>query len=101
MTIVQSTPQARKSTDTPEPASAPAPGRLVSLDAYRGLIMILMISAGLQIGKVVQLFDATAGWQHLHTRMWDHLAFQTEHTAWTGCSLWDLIQPSFMFMVGA
>ena len=25
---------------------------------------------------------------------------QFEHKAWQGCSLWDLIQPSFMFMVG-
>jgi predicted acyltransferase len=81
-------------------SSAVGPGRLVSLDAYRGLIMILMISAGLQIGKVVKTMDTTVGWQHLHTRIWDQLAYQTDHTIWTGCSLWDLIQPSFMFMVG-
>jgi predicted acyltransferase len=99
MTTLDSTRQAR--TLQYPPATAVAPGRLVSLDAYRGLIMILMISAGLQIGQVVKLFDNTAGWRQLHTPLWDQLAFQTEHTAWTGCSLWDLIQPSFMFMVGA
>jgi heparan-alpha-glucosaminide N-acetyltransferase len=31
---------------------------------------------------------------------WGFLAFQTDHVAWVGCSFWDLIQPSFMFMVG-
>jgi predicted acyltransferase len=32
--------------------------------------------------------------------VWSFLAFQTEHVPWIGCSFWDLIQPSFMFMVG-
>jgi predicted acyltransferase len=26
--------------------------------------------------------------------------YQLEHVEWTGCSAWDLIQPSFMFIVG-
>ncbi len=29
------------------------------------------------------------------------LAYQFEHVAWVGCTIWDLIQPSFMFIVGA
>jgi predicted acyltransferase len=29
------------------------------------------------------------------------LAYQFDHVAWTGCGFWDLIQPSFMFLVGA
>lgn len=39
-------------------------------------------------------------------RVWHALAFHNAHPAWNsqfyvvGCSLWDLIQPSFMFMVG-
>jgi predicted acyltransferase len=32
---------------------------------------------------------------------WNVLQDQTEHVAWRGCSSWDLIQPSFMFIVGA
>lgn len=32
---------------------------------------------------------------------WDWLYRQNEHVAWAGCVYWDLIQPSFMFMVGA
>lgn len=79
----------------------PPTERLISLDAYRGLVMVLMVSAGLGIGRVVKNFDATPELRHLHTPLWDKLAFHTDHVAWAGCSLWDLIQPSFMFMVGA
>lgn len=32
---------------------------------------------------------------------WNWLYAQNEHVAWAGCVYWDLIQPSFMFMVGA
>jgi predicted acyltransferase len=72
--------------------SAGLPPRLLSLDAYRGFVMLLMASEGLRIGRVAQEFpDST---------VWGFLAEQTEHVAWVGCSLWDLIQPSFMFMVG-
>ena len=98
----------------PAPAAAPAPvpdtplapiplatERLVSLDAYRGLVMVLMISAGLRIGQVVQTFDQTPELAGRKTALWQGLAFQTDHMRWAGCSLWDLIQPSFMFMVGA
>src|SRR5690348_8386417 len=74
--------------------------RLVSLDAFRGLVMVLMVSAGLRIGDVVKGFDRNPQWHHLHTSMWDRLAYETDHSPWVGCSLWDLIQPAFMFMVG-
>jgi hypothetical protein len=32
--------------------------------------------------------------------VWETLKFHTSHVAWTGCSLHDLIQPSFSFLVG-
>ncbi|HMJ66148.1 MAG TPA: hypothetical protein VK615_12460, partial [Candidatus Binatia bacterium] len=32
--------------------------------------------------------------------MWNWLYVQNEHVPWAGCVYWDLIQPSFMFMVG-
>ena len=31
---------------------------------------------------------------------WSFIHYQTSHVEWLGCSYWDLIQPSFMFMVG-
>jgi predicted acyltransferase len=77
------------------PPAVPAAGlshRLISLDAYRGFVMLLMASEGLYIGRVARQLPDSAFWQFL--------AHQTEHVPWRGCTLWDLIQPSFMFMVG-
>jgi hypothetical protein len=50
---------------------------------------------------VVASFEASPDLRRLKTPLWDFLAYQTDHAAWVGCSLWDMIQPSFMFMVGA
>jgi predicted acyltransferase len=75
------------------PAPQPKPERLVSLDAYRGFIMIAMASSGFAFARAVKEFKLTG-------EVWNFLAFQFEHVAWIGCSFWDLIQPSFMFMVG-
>ena len=74
---------------TPTP---PAAARLVSLDAYRGFVMFLMAAEMLRIPRVAEHFPDSPVWQ------W--LAFHNEHVDWTGCSLHDLIQPSFSFMVG-
>ena len=68
-------------------STAPAE-RLVSVDAYRGFVMLAMVSAGLGMQKLIG--DPTWGW----------LADQLEHRDWEGCTFWDLIQPSFMFIVG-
>jgi predicted acyltransferase len=81
----------------PTPPAAPSrsekPARLVSLDAYRGFIMLAMASSGLAIPRVAA--------QHFRdSPVWQFFAGQLEHVPWIGCSFWDLIQPSFMFMVG-
>ena len=70
------------------------PRRLVSLDAYRGLAMLLMASEGLNLAGVARRAEFQS------SRLWQFLGHQTDHVAWAGCALWDLIQPSFMFMVG-
>jgi heparan-alpha-glucosaminide N-acetyltransferase len=70
------------------PKSAAKTGRLLSLDAYRGFTMLAMVSAGLRMGHLKN--DPTWGW----------LADQLDHRRWEGCTAWDLIQPSFMFIVG-
>lgn len=77
-------------TDPAPPVSAP--GRLASLDAYRGAIMLLMASAGLGISQVARM--------HPDSGVWQFFGRQCDHAAWEGCTLWDLIQPAFMFMVG-
>jgi predicted acyltransferase len=54
--------------------------------------MVALASGGLGFRAVGQKLPSSPVWQFL--------AFQTDHVAWVGCSFWDLIQPSFMFMVG-
>jgi predicted acyltransferase len=54
--------------------------------------MLLMASDGLEIPRVAHAFP--------DSHLWQFLAYQTEHVDWVGCSVWDLIQPSFTFMVG-
>ena len=70
------------------------PTRLVSIDAYRGLVMLAMVSRGFGFPQIAQQ-DAFRD-----SRFWHELAYQFEHVPWVGCSFWDLIQPSFMFLVG-
>jgi predicted acyltransferase len=73
---------------TPAPAAAvSASARLVSLDAYRGLIMLTLLCGG--------IFHSLAGYPG-----WDWLARHNEHVDWQGTVYWDLIQPAFMYMVG-
>jgi predicted acyltransferase len=71
----------------PEPAA-----RNVAVDAYRGLVMLLMMAEVLQLAHVARSFPGN--------RFWAILAFNQTHVEWAGCSLHDLIQPSFSFLVG-
>jgi heparan-alpha-glucosaminide N-acetyltransferase len=66
----------------------PASPRLLSLDAYRGFTMLAMASSGLGLASLNG--DPT----------WHWLADQVDHREWIGCTVWDLIQPSFLFIVG-
>jgi len=67
--------------------------RVISLDALRGLVMVLML------GEAMHLFDVVRSFPH--SIFWRVIAFNTEHVEWQGCSLHDLIQPAFSFLVGA
>jgi heparan-alpha-glucosaminide N-acetyltransferase len=69
------------------------PPRLVSLDVFRGFVMVLML------GEVMRLFDVARAFPH--SLLWRVIAFNTQHVEWQGCSLHDLIQPAFSFLVGA
>lgn len=74
------------------PTPATAPVRLASLDAYRGFVMLLMMAEVLRLGAVAAA--------HPDSAVWQFLAFHQSHVEWVGCSLHDLIQPSFSFLVG-
>ena len=79
--------------DNASTCAAPArPGRLVSLDAFRGLVMMFMASAGLGLANLAK--------SHPNSPFWQGVAFHTSHVPWVGGGAWDMIQPAFMFMVG-
>lgn len=79
---------ASKQAVAPQRPPAEKPARLVSLDAYRGFIMLILASSGFGLA----VLKNHPGWE------W--LAAQFDHAAWEGCTFWDLIQPAFTFMVG-
>src|SRR4029077_14970464 len=74
------------------PIDVSRPARIASVDAYRGFVMFLMMAELLHVGRVAQAFSGNP--------VWEFLSFHTSHVEWTGCSLHDLIQPSFSFLVG-
>lgn len=62
------------------------------MDAYRGFVMLLMMAEVLRFHKVHDALPDSG--------FWSFLAYNQDHVAWAGCSLHDLIQPSFSFLVG-
>ena len=113
-------PKARKASTVKE---SDAPERLVSLDAYRGLVMIFLASTGFGIGAMAKKFIEAAGngveieGAAAGSGFWQAVVYHFSHPEWisqtgtidgtlTGClqvfccSAWDMIQASFMFMVG-
>jgi heparan-alpha-glucosaminide N-acetyltransferase len=75
----------------PSPGRSNSP-RLASIDAYRGFVMLLMMAEVLQFCRISETFPASG--------LWKFLCQQQSHVQWIGCSLHDLIQPSFSFLVG-
>lgn len=89
-----------------EPGYSPTSRRLLSLDAMRGFIMIMLAASGFGISRMAKLPATAPVWEVLDYEIWQRIAFQFTHPAWVsrtgfmGVSFWDLIQPAFMFMVG-
>jgi predicted acyltransferase len=74
-------------------ATGPAVTRVISIDAFRGFVMFLMLAEAMQLWTLHDAFPAS--------RFWAWVAFNTTHVPWQGCSLHDLIQPAFSFLAGA
>ena len=68
--------------------------RLLSLDFYRGLVMVLL------------MLESTGMYEHWlgmskSGSFANSLALQFTHADWHGLNFWDFIQPAFMFIAGA
>ena len=80
---------------SPKTAASPAqvlPGRLSSIDAYRGFVMFLIMAQSLNLIYMAKIFP--------ESRFWWFLGHHQDHVQWVGCILHDIIQPSFTFLVG-
>jgi predicted acyltransferase len=66
--------------------------RIASVDVYRGFVMLLMMAEVLSLETVSNKLAGSSFWRFL--------AFHQSHVPWVGCSLHDMIQPSFTFLVG-
>jgi predicted acyltransferase len=79
--------------DPNTPTSTPSPPvRLESVDAYRGLVMFLIMAELLKLADVAKTVP--------DCEILGFLGRQQTHVEWIGCTLHDLIQPSFSFLVG-
>jgi predicted acyltransferase len=67
--------------------------RITSIDAFRGLVMALMLAEAMRLWTLQAAYPGNT--------FWALVAFNTTHVPWRGCSLHDLIQPAFSFLVGA
>ena len=70
--------------------------RLLSLDAYRGFIMVVLAFGGFGLARTAELhLQADAD-----STLWKFVLHHFDHGAWAGWGFWDLIMPAFIFMVG-
>src|SRR5215212_6691394 len=79
----------RRNAETLVPVAGPK--RLVSIDALRGLDMLLIAGAG----EFLHQLKGKTGWGWL-----DALADQFHHPAWVGFTLYDFIFPLFLLVAG-
>ena len=86
-TLVTAPVAAQESIRSPQPVP-----RNIAVDAYRGWVMLLMMAEVLELARVAHAFPGNS--------FWAFLGYNQTHVDWAGCSLHDMIQPSFSFLVG-
>lgn len=79
------------STSTTPSAFSPLPGRITSVDFFRGFTMFLLAGEAAGIYETFVKFD---------NPVMQFFSTQFSHHEWNGLHFWDLIQPFFMFIVG-
>jgi predicted acyltransferase len=68
-----------------------APGRVTSVDFFRGFTMFLLA------GEAAEIYSHLI---HSNSNVVHFIGEQFHHHQWHGLHFWDLIQPFFMFIVG-
>ena len=69
-------------------------GRIMSIDAYRGFVMLAMASGGFGFSQLIKpenlqkLSESGTSWIPLW--LLRTLAYQFDHVAWAGCGFWAL-----------
>ncbi|MCE2813704.1 MAG: DUF5009 domain-containing protein [Planctomycetaceae bacterium] len=71
--------------------------RRTSIDVFRGMVMFLMLAEVLEWGKLLAVKDR---FSENVQKVLEWIDFHISHVAWGGCSLHDMIQPAFSFLVG-
>jgi len=74
-------------------AGAPAQGRNLAIDAFRGLVMVMLMTEAMHIPVVAAANPQNSFLQLLN---WGEV-----HSDWVGLLPHDMIQPAFTFLVGA
>jgi predicted acyltransferase len=69
--------------------------RLLSIDAYRGLVMLLLVPDGRGAFSFYLMSK-----RFPESRVWSALTAQFGHAQWSGATIWDFIMPSFVFLIG-
>jgi heparan-alpha-glucosaminide N-acetyltransferase len=85
-------PATTKPAQSAFPAAVSVPPRNVAVDAYRGLVMVLMMGEIMKFWAVARAYP--------HSLFWHVLAWNQTHVEWSGMSLHDTIQPGFTFLAG-
>jgi heparan-alpha-glucosaminide N-acetyltransferase len=91
-TLAATKPAQTSQSPTPRLAAVAIPPRNVAVDAYRGLVMLLMMGEVMQWAKVAAAYPQSTFW-HI-------LGYNQTHVEWSGMGLHDTIQPGFTFLVG-
>lgn len=76
-----------------DPKDDPCFERLLALDAFRGFVLLLLISGGFGVVEI-------AARPQYATSSLHYLAGMFQPGEWLGVSVWDLLPAAFMFMVG-